>query len=106
MFAAKAQNLAFHGDDFDAQKIVGGQAVFQAMHPTRIFCHIPANRTGDLAGRVRRVIETVCLHRIGYGKVGDPRLRNYTAVFIVDFKNPVELAQPQQHRIGQWQRAA
>ncbi len=42
---------------------------------------------------------------MGYGKVGDPGLRNDTAVIIVDLKNPVELAQPQQYRIGQWQCA-
>ena len=43
--------------NLDAQHIVGGEAVFQAMHAARILRHIAADRAGDLPGRIGRVIE-------------------------------------------------
>ena len=57
MLAAQADDLAVHQHQLDAQHVVGGQAVFQAMHAAGIFRHIAADGAGDLAGGIRRVIE-------------------------------------------------
>ena len=106
MLAAKAQNLAFHRHNLDAEQIIGRQTVFQAMDPTRILGNIATNRTGDLTGRVRRIIEPVSLNGMGDCQIGNTGLGHHTAVVIVDFVNAVEFAKPQQHRIGQLQRPA
>ena len=49
MLAAKAQNLTIHRHHLNAEKVVGRQPIFEAMHPARIFCDIAANRAGNLA---------------------------------------------------------
>ncbi len=76
------------------------------MHAAGILRHIAADGTGDLAGRIRRVIEAVCFDRIGNGEIGDARLGDNAAVVIIDFKNFVELAKAEQHTIGERQRPA
>ena len=75
------------------------------MNPARILSDIAAYRTSDLARRIRRVIEAVGLDRLGDGKVRHARLGDDTAVVIVDFKNPVELAKAEKNGIGKRQRA-
>ena len=60
MLAAKPDDLAGDQHHFKAKDIVGGEAVFQAMHPAGIFRHIAANGAGDLRGGVRRVVESPC----------------------------------------------
>jgi len=81
---AQANGLAGEQDHLHAQHIVGGQAVFQAVHPAGILRHIAADGAGDLAGRVRRVIEAAPLHGPGDGQVGDPRLDHRQPVLVVD----------------------
>ena len=106
MFAAETDDLASDQHHFKAQDIVGGKPIFQAMHPAGIFSHIAANGAGDLRGRVRRIVETLVLHRLGYGEIGDPRLHHGAAVFIVNFQHPVEFRKPQHNAISQRQRPA
>jgi hypothetical protein len=52
MLAAKPHHLAIDQHHFDAEHIVGGEAVFQAMHAAGIFRDVAADRTGDLRRRV------------------------------------------------------
>jgi hypothetical protein len=48
IFAAEAEDFAAHQHDFAAEQVVGGHAVFQAMHAAGIFRHIAADGAGDL----------------------------------------------------------
>ena len=106
MLAAKPQDFTLNGDKLDAHKIVRCQAVFQAVDPARILGDVAADRTGNLAGRVRRVIKAVSLDRFGDGQVRNAGLRDDTAIVIVDLKNAVEFAKAEKHRICKRQRAA
>ena len=56
--AADAQDLAVHQHDLAAEHVVGGHAVFQAMHAAGIFRDIAADRAGDLRRRIGRVIDS------------------------------------------------
>src|SRR5665647_2331926 len=53
---AEAQHFAGDQHDLAAEHVVGGRAVFQAMHAARILRHVAADGAGDLRGRIRRVI--------------------------------------------------
>ena len=64
MLAADAQDLAGHQHHLDAEHIVGGHAVFQAMHAAGILRDIAADGAGDLRGRIGRVIEARVLDRL------------------------------------------
>ncbi len=74
---AQAQVFAVDGKDVDLQHVVHGQAVLQAMHAACVFGNVTANGTGDLRGRVRRVVQAVGGGGLGNGQVAhaglDPR---------------------------------
>ena len=106
MRAAEPHDRAVHQHHLDAEHIVGGQPVFQAMHAAGILGDIAADRAGDLRGRIGRVVEAVLLDRVGDAEIGDARLRNDDAVWIVDRQDAVEAAHDQQHGILERQRAA
>ena len=106
VFAAKFQNFAADKHKFDAQNIVGGQPVFQAMHPAGIFSHIAADRAGNLAGGVGGVIKSALIDRVGNAQIGDAGLGDDTAVVIVDFDNLVQFGKAQDNPVGQGQGAA
>ena len=57
MLAAEADDLAGDQHHLDAEHVVGGQPVFQAMHAAGIFRDVAADRAGDLRRRVGRVEE-------------------------------------------------
>ena len=84
MLAAEPHHRAIHQHHLDAEHIVGGQAVFQAMHAAGILRDIAADRAGDLRGRIGRVVEAVLLDGVGDAEIGDARLRDDDAVGIVD----------------------
>jgi hypothetical protein len=46
---AKADHFAIHQNDLDAQEVVGGDPVFEAMDAARILGNVAADRAGDLA---------------------------------------------------------
>ena len=92
--------------DFAAQHVVGGHAVFQAMHAAGIFRDIAADRAGDLRRRIGRVIESGMRDGLADREVGHPGLGHHHAIVEIDLADALEFAQPQQHAIGQRQRAA
>ena len=49
MFAADVQDLAVHGDDLQAEQVVGGDAVFQAMRAAGVHVDVAADHAGELA---------------------------------------------------------
>ena len=106
MLAADAHDLAGHQHQFAAEQIVGGHAVFQAVHAAGILRHVAADGAGDLRGRVGRVVETGVLHRLGDGEIGHAGLRHHHAVVEVDLADAVELGHAEQHAVGERQRPA
>ena len=104
--AADAQDLAGHQHNFAAQHVVGGHAVFQAMYPAGILRDIAADRAGDLRRRIGRIIEAGMRHRLADREIGNPGLGHHHAVVEIDLADALELAEPQQHAVGQRQRAA
>ena len=65
MLAAEADDLAGHQHHLEAEHVVGGQAVFQAVHAAGILRDVAADGAGDLRGRIGRVIEARVLDRLG-----------------------------------------
>ena len=106
MLAAEAQHLAGHQHDLAAEHVVGGHAVFQAMHAAGILRHVAADGAGDLRGRVGRVIEARMRDGLADRQIGDARLDHGDAVVEVDLADAVELGHAEQHAVGERQRAA
>ena len=101
----RRSDLALDRHQLDADDVVGGQAVLQAVHAAGILGDVPADRAGDLARGVGRVIEAEPLHGVGDGEVGDAGLGDDAAVGDVDLEDAVELAHAQEHAVGERQRA-
>ena len=106
MLATQTHHLPVHHHHLDAEHIVGGQAIFEAMDPAGILRHIAADRTGDLAGRVGRIVEAAILDRAGDGQIGHPRLHHRHAAVIVNIQHLIELGQAQQDPVFQRQGPA
>ena len=106
MLAADAQHLAGDQHDLAAEHVVGGHAVFQAMHAAGILRDVAADAAGDLRGRVGRVVEALVRHRLRDRQIGDARLDHGDAVLEIDLAHAVELAEAEQHAVGERQRAA
>ena len=105
-FAADLDDFARDQHDLAAQHVVGGHAVFQAVHAAGIFRDIAADRAGDLRRGIRRVIKSGMRHRLADGEVGDAGLGHHHAVVEIDLADALEFAEAQQHGVGQRQRAA
>ncbi len=106
MLAAEADDFAGHQDEFAAEHVVGGHAVFEAMHAAGIFRDIAADGAGDLRRRIRRVIEAGVGDRLRHREIGDAGLDHGDAVVIIDLADAVELGKPEQHAVAERQRAA
>src|SRR5690606_22833299 len=89
MPAAESDDLPVHQYHLDAEHVVGGEPVFQAVHATGVFRDIAADRAGDLRGRVGRVVEAFLLHGAGDAEIGDARLRHDGAIQVVDVEDGV-----------------
>ena len=106
MPAAEAKNFAGDQHDFATEHVVGGHAVFQAMHATGILRHVAADGAGNLRGRIRRVIKSRMRNRVADRKIGDTRLRHHDAVVKIDVADAVELGHAEQHAVRERKRAA
>ena len=102
MFTAKAQDFAGDEHDLAAEHVIGGHAVFQAMHPAGIFRHVAANRARNLRGWIRRVIKSCVRNRIADRKIGHARLHDHNAIFEIDLADAIEFGHAEQHAIRQW----
>ena len=106
VLAAEPQHLAGHQDQFAAEQVVGGHAVFEAMHAAGILRHIAADGAGDLRRRIGRVIEAGLLDRLRHREIGDAGLDHGDAVVEVDLADALELGHAEQHAVAERQRAA
>ena len=82
--AADIDDLAVHQHHADAEHVIGGDPVFQAMGAARIGGDIAADGASDLARRVRRIEEAVRGDRFGNTGIGDAGLDAGDAVGQVD----------------------
>ena len=106
VLAAEAHHVAVRQHHLEAEQVVGGEAVFQAVHAARVLGDVAADRARDLARRIGRVIEALVLDRVGDAEIGDARLGDHAAVLEVDLEDAVELAEAQHDAVGQRQGAA
>ncbi len=106
MAAAQPDDFAGHQNHFDAQEIIGGETIFEAVNATRILGHIAADRAGDLRGGIGRVIKALSLDRPCNGEIGDARLDDGKTVGEVDFLHLVEFHHRNQNAVLEWQGAA
>ena len=105
MAAAKPQDLAAHQNQFTAEHIVGGDAVFQAVNAARIFRHIAADGAGNLRRRIGRIIEARMIDRLRDRKIGDAWLDHRHPVLEIDGADALELGHAEQNAVAQRQRA-
>ena len=106
MLAAEADHVAVGQDQLQAQHVVGGEAVFQAVHAARVLGDVAADGAGDLRGGVGGVVEALVLDGLGDAEIGDAGLGGDGAVLVVDVEDAVELAQAQDDAVGERQGAA
>ena len=106
MLAAEAQDLAVDRHHFDADDVVGREAVFKAMNSARILGDVPADRAGDLARWVGRIIEAQTLHGVGDAKIGHAGLSDHAAVGDIDVEDLIELAHGEKNAVSERQSAA
>ena len=106
MLAAEPDDFALDGHHFDADDVVGREAVFQAVHAARILGDVAADRAGDLARGIGRIIEAQPLHGVGDAEIGHARLRDHAAVGHIDLEDLVELAHAEKNAVGKRQSAA
>ncbi len=106
LLAAQPDDLAVHQHHLDAEHVVGGEPVFQAMHAARVLGDIAADRAGDLARRIGRVVEAGMLNRVSDAEIGDARLDDGAAIGEIDVEDAVELAETEEHAVGERQGAA
>jgi len=104
--AAERDEFAVNGQELDAQHIVYGEAVFQAMHAAGVFGHVAADRAGNLRRRIGGVIEAMRGRGLADGEVAHTRLDDGGAVERVNLEDAVEFRERQQHAVGQRQGAA
>ena len=106
MLAAKAQDFAGHQHQFAAEHIVGGHAVFEAVHAARIFRHVAADGAGDLRRRIGRIVEAVMFDRLRNREIGDAGLDHGDAIVEIDLADAVEFGHAEQHAVAERQGAA
>ena len=103
---AELDRLAFDGVAAHPQHVVQGQAVLQAVHAARVLGDVAADRAGDLAARIGRVVEAVRRRGFADGEVAHAALHRRGARARVDRDDAVELGQAQRHAERVRQRAA
>ena len=101
---ADIDDFAFHRYEFDAEDMIGGHAVFQAMRPARVHGHVAANGAGNLAAGIWCIKQAQIIDGDGDIFVGHTSLNQGGFVFRVHVQNFVHLGQPKHDRIELWQR--
>ncbi len=106
MRAADVEDFAVDGDDLQAQQVVGGDAVFQAVRAAGVHVDVAADHAGELAGRIGRIEEPVGRDRVGDADIGHARLHDGAAIGVVDVEDLVHPHHADDDRILHRQRAA
>ena len=90
---AKLYRLTFHGKAFYFNDVVQCEPILQAMHAARVFCHIAANRAGNLAAWIGRVIQTQRGDRFTDGQIPHATLHDCRTTEFVNLQNFVEFCE-------------
>ena len=88
-FAAGVDRRSVGQHGFDAQHVIGGDAVRQRMRTARVFRYVAADGAGLLAGRIGRVEISVALHGLRDFEIHHARLHHRAFIRQIDFENPV-----------------
>ncbi len=89
-----------------AEHVVHGEPVFEAVHAARIFRDVAADRAGDLRGRIGRVVKAERRGRLGHGEIAHARFDARGAGERIDVEDAVQLRQRQHEAVGARHRAA
>jgi hypothetical protein len=96
---ADVENLAVEGDEPDAEKVVGRDAVLQAMRAARVHRDVAADRAGKLRGRVGRVEKAFGPNRFGNRQIGHTGFHPGEAIGEVHLQDAVHLGQRDDDRV-------
>ncbi len=83
MGAADVDHLAVHQHHLQAQDVVGGDPILEAVRAARVHADVAGKRAGELAGRIGRVEEALLLHRFADAEIGDADLDGCAVRFMV-----------------------
>ena len=83
--AAELDLVALDGEAAHLEHVVHCQAVLEAVHAARVFGHVAAYGAGDLARRIRRVIQAQRCGRLRNSQVAHPALHHGRAAGGVHF---------------------
>ena len=106
MLAAQPHDLAGHQHQLAAEHVVGGHAVFEAVHAAGVLGDVAADGAGDLRGRIGGVVEAGVLDGLCDREIGHARLRHHHAVVEIDVADAAELGHAEQHPVNERKRAA
>ncbi len=87
--AADPDHLAVREHHFQAQHVVGGDAVLERVRAARVVGDIAADGAGLLAGGIRRVVEALRADGPGEMQVDEPRLHHRELIRVVHFQHAV-----------------
>jgi hypothetical protein len=90
---------AVRQDDLEADDVVGGEAVLEAVRAAGVLGHVAPDGAHDLTGRVRRV-EVGGGHGAGHADVGDAGLHDDTPVVEIHRQDAAQAAEHDQHALG------
>ena len=85
--------------------MIAGHAVFEAVHPARIFRHIAADAANHLAGGIRGVIEPVSCNGARHPAVDDPGLHRDALIGQIKVEHPTHATGHHQKRLLIHQRS-
>ena len=105
-FGSELDRLTLRGIASDSQHVVQRHAVFQAVHAARILRDVAADGAGDLAARVRSVVEAEGRRRLADRQIPHAALDRGGARQRIDLENLVEFRQRQRYAEAVGQRAA
>ena len=106
MRAADLDDGAVDQHHLDAEHVVGGDAVLQAMGAAGVHGDVAGDGAGELARRIGRVEEALVRDRLADAEVGDAGLDAGGAVLEVDLEHAVHLGDAEDDRVLRRDRAA
>ncbi len=103
---AEMDHLAVGKNRLDAQDVMNGEPVFQAVRAAGIFGDVAADRANQLTRRIGRVVVAMRRHASGHIEVDHTRLDGDALIGNVDVDDAVQPREPDEHAIGARKRAA
>ena len=99
-FGAEPDDLAVGQHHLKTEHVIGGDTVLKRVRSAGVHGHITADRTGRLAGGVRREKKSAPLHRIGYPGINATGFDERAAVAKINLEDFVHAPQRNHHPAG------